>query len=390
MTFFLLFVIYYIMPKAYKYRIYPNNSQKTALAQGFGNCRFVYNNALAFKKSQYDQNKKSISCFDLINRLTTLKSEFDFLKISPSQTLQQSLRNLDSSYKNFFKKTGSFPNFKSKFAKQTLNFPQGVKIDFKNSRVYIPKIGKTLGVLHRKFPTDSKIKTCTVSKTTSNKYFISILVETEQVLTKPKIKQTIGIDLGIKDFLTMSNGKKIANPKHYKKSLMLLKDLQRSLNRKIKSSNNYYRMKLRIAKLHEYISNCRKDFLHKESLRLIDENQAIFLEDLDVKGLQEKSNKIMNRNISDVSWGEFVRILEYKANWYGRDIVKIDPRNTSKMCSVCKKINAELALSDREWQCKHCHSKHDRDINAAKNIYRSGTDLWMDNQRLSRKEAPTF
>jgi len=191
------------MLKAFKYRIYPSNSQKTLLTQAFGNSRFVYNNALAYKKEQYEQNKNSVSCFDLINRLPNIKKEHEFLKLSPSQALQQSLKNLDSAYKDFFRriKLGEkpgFPKFKSKFAKQTLSFPQGIKVDFNSSKINLPKIGNVLCVLHRKFT--GIIKTCTVSKTQTNKYFISILVEDGNKVPIKTFGKTIAFDLGIKDF----------------------------------------------------------------------------------------------------------------------------------------------------------------------------------------------
>jgi putative transposase len=365
------------MLKAYKYRIYPSDSQKPMLAQAFGNARFVYNNSLAFKKEQYDKNKKSISSNKLIKRIPLLKSEHDFLKISPSQTLQMTLRNLDSAYQDFFKNKKGYPNFKSKYHKQTLQFPQSVKVDFKNSKIYIPKIGKVLSVLHRKFV--GNIKTCTLSKTPADKYFISILVEDgNEVPIKKLIKTTdkvIGIDLGIKDFLTTSNGNKISNPKFLNKYLEKLKHYQRKFSLKKKGSNNRKKSKLKVAKIHERISNCRKDFLHKTSSKLINENQVIMIEDLNVESMMKDTFKSLARNIGDVSWSEFINILTYKAEWYGKYVFKVDPRNTSKMCSNCHEINKELTLDIRKWQCKHCHSIHDRDINAARNVLRIGKEL---------------
>jgi putative transposase len=304
------------MLKSFKFRIYPSQQQKSELAQAFGCSRFVYNNSLAFKIDQYQNHNKNVSCYDLINRIKNLKEEFDWLKSPPSQALQQSLKHLDSAYNLFFKRGNKgFPKFKNKYAKQSISLPQNVKVNWKGNIITLPKIGRVVSVLHRKF--EGKIKTCTISKTVTDKYYCSILVETnENVPPKAEKGKIIGIDLGIKDFVTTSNGDKIKSPKFYNKCLNLLRILQQKLSNKIKGSNNYRKMKLRIAKLHEYISNCREDFLHKLSKKLIDENQAIFIEDLNVKNLQKISHKVMNRHISDVSWSMFSNMLQYKAEWY--------------------------------------------------------------------------
>jgi putative transposase len=227
------------MLKAFKYRIYPNSSQSEELAKAFGCCRFLYNKALEYKKNTYESTKKFISYNDLSTSfLLSLKEEFIWLKDTPSQALQQSLRHLDVAYQKFFKKQNKFPSFKSKYAKQSFSLPQFVKVNFQNSIVTIPKIGNIKTIFHRIF--EGNIKTCTISKTPTNKYYISILVENNKEL--PTIitgDKNIGIDLGIKTFATFSNGEKIDNPKFLNKSLNKLKALQVSLSRKIKTSHNY-------------------------------------------------------------------------------------------------------------------------------------------------------
>lgn len=282
------------MLKGYKYRIYPSNSQKQLLQQAFGNARFVFNNSLAHKKNLYEKEQKSLSKFDLINRLPNLKKDFDFLKLSPSQSLQMSIGHLDSAYKNFFRRVKQgqnpgFPKFKSKFAKQTLSFPQGVNVHSKESKIQIPKIGKVLGILHRRFPEDAKIKTCTLSKSLTNKYFISILVDDGQKLPIKTFGKTIGIDLGIKDFVTFSDGTKIQSEKFLSKYLKKLKIAQKRLSLKKKGSNNRQKTKFKLAKIYEKITNCRQDNLHKISKRIIDENQLIIIEDLNVKSMMKNT-----------------------------------------------------------------------------------------------------
>jgi putative transposase len=286
---------------------------------------------------------------------------------------------LDQAYKNFFKRGNKgFPQFKSKFAKQTFTISQinnHIKIDFSKNKITIPKIGKVFSPLNRKF--NGEIKLITISKTKTNKYYCSVCFESNEVIqSKPNIvSNIIGIDLGIKDFATMSDGSKIKNHKFYHRALSRLCQLQRKLSNKIKRSNNYNKMKLRIAKLHEYITNCRNDLYHKESSRIINENQVIIIEDLNVNSLLKKSTKIMSRHISDASWSTFTQMLTYKAEWYGKHLFRVNPAYSSKSCNDCGVINDNLKLSDRSWQCLHCQKEHDRDINAAKNILSFGQGL---------------
>jgi len=363
------------MLKAFQYRIYPNPSQSEALSKTFGCCRFLYNKALEHKKNTYESSKKSISYNELSTSfLKDLKQEFTWLQETPSQALQQSLRHLDSAYQKFFKKQNKFPSFKSKNSKQSISLPQKVKVDFNSNTIILPKIGRIKAKLHRPF--EGIIKTCTVSKTCTNKYYISILVDNKEEY--PQIipgDNNIGIDLGIKTFATFSNGNKIDNPKFYHNSLNKLKALQKVLSRKVKGSSNYLKLKYKIAILHEKICNRRDNFLHQISKDIINNNHVIITEDLDIKSLMGKSYSSMSRNIGDVSWSKFVQMLEYKAAWNGKRLIKIGRYEpSSKKCSECGEIYSDLKLEERIWECKSCGKEHDRDVNAAKNVLKFGME----------------
>lgn len=360
-----------MIQKSYKYRIYPNQKQRELLEKHFGSVRFIYNWGLEKKIKAYQRDKKRISCFDLIKELTILKKKKDFQWLNKvnSQSLQMSLRNLDNAFTSFFRKNNRFPRFKSKKQnKNNFQIPQHLKID---TRLTIPKISNIKIKLSRKI--EGKIKTATINKTSTNKYFISILVEQDKQLSKkPKItkKTTIGIDLGIKTFATISDGRKIDNPKFFDKSLKRLKKQQRLLSRKIKGSDNRTKQRLKVALLFEKIKNQRSDFLHKISHQLTHERQvkSIAIEDLNVRGLLK--NHYLARAISDVSWKEFKRQLEYKCDWYGRNLMVIGRFEASSKACSCGYINQELKLSDRKWTCPECKTTHDRDLLASQNIKR--------------------
>jgi len=355
--------------KAYKYRIYPNKVQQELLEKHFGCVRFCFNRGLDKKIKAYQQDKKRLSCFDLINELAKLKKEkeFEWLNEVNSQSLQMALRNLDNAFTNFFRKQNKFPNFKSK--KHNINsfqIPQHLKL---SDKLDIPKIKGIKIIQHRKL--EGKIKTATVSKTPTGKYYISILVEQDKKLPKkPKIKENtaIGIDLGIKTFATLSDGRKIDNPKYLKNSLKKLRRQQRWLSRKIKGSNNRKKQVKKVVLIHEKITNQRSDFLHKFSYQITHEKQVntIAIEDLNVKGMVR--NHCLAQAISDVSWTEFRRQLEYKTEWYGKNLLVIGRFEASSKTCSCGQVNQELKLSDREWICPECGVKHDRDILAANNI----------------------
>jgi putative transposase len=362
------------MLKAYRYRIYPNKGQDVLLAKHFGCCRFIYNWALDKKQKEYKLNQKNLSKYDLSKEIPLMKKteSFSWLSEVSSQSLQSSLTHLDIAFTNFFKKRAKFPKFKSRHNnKQSFEIPQYVKVDFEKNRVILPKFGKK-GIkckFSRRF--NGEVKTCTISRNSSGQYHISILVENNLSLP-PKVAiegdTAIGIDMGIKDFAILSDGQKIANPKHLAKSSEKLAKAQIKLSKKQKGSNNRAKARIKVARVHNKINNQRKDFLHKLSSKIISENQTVCLEDLDVKGLMEKSESYASKAIADCSWSEFMTMLEYKSDWYGKNIVRIGRfEPSSKLCS-CGIKNDSLKLSDRMWTCRHCGAVHDRDILASNNI----------------------
>lgn len=361
------------MLKAYEYRLYPNKEQQTLMAKHFGCVRFIYNYMLAYKTKIYETNKKNINKFEMCSIVAQMKKqeEYVWLKEVNSQSLNVSIYNLEKAYTHFFRDKKGYPRFKSKYTKQSFACPQFVTIDFENNKINLPKFKTPIKcIFSRTF--EGKIKTCTIKKTKTNKYFISILVDDglpEPI--KPRItKETsIGIDLGIKDFAILSNGNKISNPKLYRNNEIRLKVLQRRLSKKVKGSKNRDKARLKIALLHEKIHNQRKDFIYKAIRWLFDKNQAntFCLETLNTSGMIK--NHKLAKSIQDVSWSMFNQILEGKCNLEGKNILRIGRfEPSSKTCSNCGYIFKDMNLRIREWTCPICNSHHDRDINAAKNI----------------------
>ena len=362
------------MLKAYKYRIYPNSGQKIQIAKTFGCCRFVYNRTLAYRKGIYEKEKKSVSktdCNNYCNR--ELKKDYEWLREVDKFALTNAIYNMDCAYQKFFREHAGYPKFKSKHDSHksyTTNYTNGnITVDFENGKVKLPKLKAVKAKLHREFR--GQIKSATVSQAFSGKYYLSILVETEHK-ELAHTNDSIGIDLGIKDLCITSDGKKYENPKIIRRYEKKLARLQRQLAKKEKRSQNYYKIKKKIAICHEKITNTRKDYLHKMSHEIISENQVIVSEDLQIKNMV--NNHHLAKSISDVSWYELTRQLGYKAEWNGRKYIKINTfYASSQLCSVCGYQNTEIKdLSIREWLCPGCGAKHDRDINAAKNILAEG------------------
>lgn len=359
--------------RAYKYRLYPNEEQKVLIAKHIGSCRFIYNYALAKKVKAFQTDKTNLSRFDIQADLPNMKKsdEYCWLKEVNSLSLQASLANLDSAYARFFREHKGFPRFKSKKdSKQSFSIPQNTKVDFENGRIFIPKFKSGIkAILHRTF--DGIVKTSTITRTSTGKYFISILVEVDEpdVSMKPICEnKAVGIDLGIKTFAVLSDGTEIPNPKHLKQSLDKVKKLQRSLLHKTKGSKNRDKARRKLALAHEQVTNRRNDFLHKVTSYLVNNYDTICLEDLNVKGMIK--NHHLAQSLSDIAIGTFNTLLEYKAKERGVNILRIGRfEPSSKMCT-CGYINHNLTLAMREWTCPECGSIHDRDFLAANNIKR--------------------
>lgn len=364
------------MLKAYKYALYPTKEQKALLEQYFGCVRFVYNLGLETKIASWTSAKVHLTCIDLNKQLKELKdTNAPWLHDCVAQSLQMALRNLDNAYTGFFKGKG-FPKFKKKNARQSIQFPQNVKIDA--TQIHLPKLKWVNFAQHRTIG-KGIIKTATVSKTSTGKYFVSILVDNQNELPKKKPineETATGIDVGIKSFATLSDGISFENPKYLSQSLRLLRIEQRKLNRRFNKgatsqSNRYQKQRLIVAKIHEHIKNQRHDYLHKVSSKIIRSFDTICVEDLNIRGLMKNSN--LSSAIGELGWYEFKMMLTYKAEWYGKNIIYIGQfYPSSKMCSRCGKINNDLKLIHRHWICSKCNTEHDRDQNAAINIKNFG------------------
>ncbi|NET58436.1 MAG: IS200/IS605 family element transposase accessory protein TnpB [Symploca sp. SIO2E6] len=356
------------MLKVVKVRLYPNSQQQQLLEQSFGNCRWLWNYFLNLMNQTYQETGKGLSGYDVKKLIPQLKKEYEWLTLTYSQCLQQVCLNLGVAFNNFFEKRAKYPRFKSKHGKQSIQYPQNVKVA--QHHLTIPKIGNVSATIHRTI--EGKLKTVTISKNSSNQYFAAILFNDGLDKPQPSMQgKAIGIDLGLNHFAVTSDGSKFDNPRLLNKHHNNLKLKQQQLSRKQKGSSNCNKARKKVARVHRKITNCREDFLHKLSRRIVNENQVIVVENLNIKGMMH--NHCLAKSIHQVGWGMFCTMLKYKAEAEGKIYQEVDRFfPSSKTCHVCLNQVGSLSLAVRNWTCTHCLTIHDRDINAALNLRNEG------------------
>lgn len=364
-----------VLRRGYKFRFYPNKEQEILLRKSLGCCRFLWNFFLDKRQKLWIEKKESMTYYDMAKELTLLKQEpeYSWLKEVAVNPLRYSLYSLEETYKRFFKGKCGYPNFKKKSGKNILNIDHNA-FRIKDGKFYIPKNKKPLNIVfHRQLPKDYEVRNIKITLTPSGKWYISMNIEDPFIQPLPENQNQIGIDLGITTFAATSNGDKIKSP-DLKNEYQKLKKLQKKLSKKQKGSNNREKARLKVATQYEKITNIRLNFHHQLSRKLVNENQVIVLEDLKVSNMVK--NRKLSRAISEQGWYQFKSFLEYKCNWYGRELIIINQwYPSSKTCSSCGSIQTKMPLNIREWTCPDCGSVHDRDINAAKNILAVGTTV---------------
>ena len=360
------------MQKAYRYRLYPTTEQESLLRRTMGCSRLVYNKALAARTEAWYERQERIDFVETSSMLTGWKKQddLDFLNEVSSVPLQQGLRNLQKAFVNFFAGRSKYPNFKKKSNGGSAEFTKAA-FRWRDGQVFLAKCTDALPIRwSRDLPDDCEPSTITVKLEPNGRWFVSLLVDTN-INQLPITDKQIGLDMGVTSLITTSNGDKIANPKHFKQLRKKLKRLQKALSSKQKGSNNRYKARVKVARVYAQITDARKDFLHKLTTQLVRENQTIVVEDLAIKNMVK--NHKLALAISDASWGELIRQLAYKCEWYGRELIKIDRWfPSSKRCGNCGHIVDKLPLNIREWECPKCGTNHDRDLNAANNILAAG------------------
>jgi putative transposase len=359
--------------RAYRYRFYPTASQQRIFAQTFGCCRFIYNWGLATRKTAYFQHGQRLYYTDLAAMLPALKEQYPWLREISAVPLQQALRHLERAFVNFFEGRAEYPTFKKKGHEQSATYASNA-FTWDGKILTLAKMNTPLDIrFHRPLPKGCKPSSVTITRDSANRYFVSILVK-EEIKPLPIVKKMVGLDLGIKSMVALSTGETVGNPTYFARDEKKLAKAQRRHARKKKGGKNRAKSHLKVAKIHARIVDRRRDYQHKLSTRIVHENQVMCVESLAVKNMVK--NHSLAKAISDVGWGEFVRQLEYKSQWYGRTLIKIDRwYPSSKTCHVCKHILDSLSLDIREWVCPACGTVHDRDTNAALNILAEGLSV---------------
>lgn len=368
--------------KTLKYRLYPSSAQRTKMQNVLDACRWVYNKTLEVRKEAWEEQKKSLSLYDTIRMLPRWKAEHPWLKQAHSQVLQEVCMRVDLAFQHFFRRCQNrenpgYPRFKGEGWYKSFTFPQSGFKTVGDNKVYLSKIGNVKIVLHR--PIEGEVKRLHVKRDALGNWYACFVVEFEPEPLEPT-HEVVGIDLGCEKLATFSNGEQIDNPRFFSKDEKALAKAQRKLDECKRGTAEYRKRRRVVQHIHRRIKNRRHDFAHQLSRKLVDEYQIIVFENLDIKDMQDGNWRSLNKSISDVAWGQLVRLTQEKAEWAARTVITVDPRNTSQMCSGCGRI-VKKSLSDRVHSCPHCGLEIDRDVNAAKNILARGLAGWGESPR---------